>query len=62
MTKLIRWTSDFLKKIDCNQSPGVQAIAGIPDFYMGGVALTTGFPHGHIGDTALSVLTGGMMT
>eukprot|EP00961_Rhodomonas_salina_P123655 1666281-Rhodomonas_salina.1 len=29
---------------------------------MGGVALTTGFPHGHIGDTALSVLTGGMMT
>ena len=34
----------------------------IPEFYFEGVALTTGHPHGHIGDTALSVLTGGMKT
>lgn len=40
----------------------LKAINGIPNFYMGGVALTTGHPHGHIGDTALSVLTGGMIT
>lgn len=37
-------------------------IAGIPDFYFGGIALTNGFPHGGIADTALSVLTGGMQT
>lgn len=35
---------------------------GVPEFYFEGVALTTGHPHGHLGDTALSVITGGMIT
>eukprot|EP00961_Rhodomonas_salina_P025665 346559-Rhodomonas_salina.1 len=40
----------------------MRALRGMPEFYMSGVALTTGFLHGNIGDTALSVLTGGMVT
>eukprot|EP00961_Rhodomonas_salina_P089551 1204244-Rhodomonas_salina.4 len=40
----------------------LEQIKGIPEFYFGGVALTVGHPHGNLGDTALSVLTGGMMT
>eukprot|EP00961_Rhodomonas_salina_P291649 3932186-Rhodomonas_salina.1 len=43
-------------------SEAMRALRGMPEFYMSGVALTTGFPHGNIGDTALSVLTGCMMT
>lgn len=48
-----------------DNSPSVELknnVKQTPSFYFEGVALTTGYPHGHIGDTALSVLTGGMIT
>lgn len=53
------------KKLGSNNSYNskvAREIKGIPEFYFGGVALTNGFPHGGIADTALSVLTGGMHT
>ena len=56
-----RGVKRFLKGADCS-SATLRVINGVPDFYMAGVALTTAFPHGHIGDTALSVLTGGITT
>lgn len=57
-----RGLTKFLNKNFSDSDADIKAIRGIPDFYMGGVALTVGYPHGNIGDTALSVLTGGMMT
>lgn len=50
--------SDKLKLKDAEKNQ----LQNVPEFYFEGIALTTGFPHGHLGDTALSVLTGGMMT
>jgi hypothetical protein len=57
-----RVVTQFMQKCNSAGSADAKAILGIPDFYMSGVALTVAFPHGHIGDTALSVLTGGIMT
>ena len=59
---MIRIVQKALNTSNTMTNEGIRSISGIPHFYMGGVALTTGHPHGHIGDTALSVLTGGMIT